>query len=110
MDLFGKDILLPDGTLDRKKLGGIVFADEKKRKKLNAIVHPAVRRAMLWKVMGCWIRGERCCVLDVPLLVEGGLWRWVGQVAVVYWYVYYMGSSLYLTIYNAVLQRCNYGV
>ncbi|KAF8227086.1 CoaE-domain-containing protein [Tricholoma matsutake] len=84
VDVFGNDILFPDGTLDRKKLGRIVFVDEAKRKKLNAIVHPAVRRAMLWKILHGWITGARFCVMDVPLLVEGGLWRYVGKVVVVY--------------------------
>ncbi|KAG6334465.1 hypothetical protein ID866_4627 [Astraeus odoratus] len=81
---FGPDVILPDGSLDRKRLGSIVFNDEAKRKKLNAIVHPAVRRAMLWEVLKHWVRGERMCVLDVPLLIEGGLWRWVGCIVVVY--------------------------
>ena len=82
---FGPEVLIPDGTLDRPKLGRIVFADEAKRKQLNAIVHPAVRRAMFWSILRCWWRGERVCILDVPLLIEGGLWKWVGKVVVVYW-------------------------
>ena len=82
---FGRGVLLPDGSLDRAKLGRIVFADEAKRKQLNAIVHPAVRRAMFWSILRCWWRGERVCILDVPLLIEGGLWKWVGKVVVVYW-------------------------
>ncbi|KAH9952147.1 hypothetical protein B0H21DRAFT_817869 [Amylocystis lapponica] len=81
---FGAGVLLPDGALDRAKLGAIVFADEAQRRKLNAIVHPAVRRAMFWGVFGCWLRGAPLCVLDVPLLVEGGLWKWVASVVVVY--------------------------
>jgi len=81
---FGPEILLPDGTLDRKKLGTVVFNDEEKRKKLNAIVHPAVRRAMFTKVIGHWFNSEKYCILDVPLLIEGGLWQWVGKVVVVY--------------------------
>ncbi|PIL24332.1 hypothetical protein GSI_14085 [Ganoderma sinense ZZ0214-1] len=81
---FGPDVLLPDGTLDRPRLGRIVFADEGARRKLNAIVHPAVRREMFWSVLRHWWRGERMCVLDVPLLIEGGLWKWVGKVVVVY--------------------------
>jgi len=80
----GDEVLLPDGTLDRKKLGSIIFNDEVKRKKLNKIVHPAVRKAMLWQVLGYWIRGYKYCVVDVPLLIEGGLWKWVGLVVVVY--------------------------
>ena len=82
---FGKQVLFPDGTLDRKKLGGIIFTDESKRKRLNAIMHPAIRRTMLWQVLGYWIRGYKYCVMDVPLLIEGGLWKWVGSVVVVYW-------------------------
>ncbi|KAJ3573378.1 hypothetical protein NP233_g2472 [Leucocoprinus birnbaumii] len=81
---FGEDVLLPDGSLDRKKLGSIIFPDETKRKQLNSIVHPAVRKAMLWAVVKCWVRGEKWCVLDVPLLIEGPLWKLVGLVVVVY--------------------------
>ncbi|RPD66520.1 CoaE-domain-containing protein [Lentinus tigrinus ALCF2SS1-7] len=81
---FGQDVLLSDGSLDRAKLGRIVFADEAKRKQLNAIVHPAVRRAMFWSILRCWWRGEKVCILDVPLLIEGGLWKWVAKVVVVY--------------------------
>jgi dephospho-CoA kinase len=85
---FGNSILLPDGSLDRKKLGNIIFNDEAKRRKLNSIVHPAVRRAMLLGVLEHWFRGEKYCVMDIPLLIEGGIWKWVGKVVVVYWYVY----------------------
>lgn len=81
---FGEEVLLPDGSLNRARLGQIVFADEAQRRKLNSIVHPAVRRAMFWGVLKCWWKGERVCILDVPLLIEGGLWKWVGAVAVVY--------------------------
>ncbi|KZT70065.1 CoaE-domain-containing protein [Daedalea quercina L-15889] len=81
---FGQDILQPDGSLDRAKLGAIVFSDEQQRKVLNGIVHPAVRRAMLWGVLKCWWRGESLCVLDIPLLIESGLWRFVATVVVVY--------------------------
>ncbi|KAJ7745421.1 dephospho-CoA kinase-domain-containing protein [Mycena maculata] len=81
---FGSEILQADGTLDRKKLGSVIFNDEVKRRKLNSIVHPAVRRAMWWGVLKHWIRGSKYCVVDVPLLIEGGLWKWVGTVVVVY--------------------------
>ncbi|KAF7799597.1 hypothetical protein EIP86_010835 [Pleurotus ostreatoroseus] len=81
---FGEDILLPDGYLNRPKLGSIVFNDESQRKKLNSIVHPAVWHAMFWAVVSNWIRGHKLCILDTPLLIEGGLWKWVGKVVVVY--------------------------
>src|SRR3972149_10616867 len=43
---FGKDIILPDGSINRKKLGGIVFSDKKKLKKLNSLTHPLIRKEM----------------------------------------------------------------
>lgn len=43
-DVFGKRVLNPDSSVDRKALGGIVFADEEARARLNAIVHPRVHR------------------------------------------------------------------
>lgn len=68
---FGDDILAPDGTLDRPKLGGIVFSDPDKLKALNAIVHPLVgaRSAELEASAG----PDAVVVHDVPLLTENGL-------------------------------------
>ncbi|KIJ15023.1 hypothetical protein PAXINDRAFT_163203 [Paxillus involutus ATCC 200175] len=68
--------------IDRKKLGSIIFNDEGKRKALNGIVHPAVTRAILWGVVKAWMKGEKIVVVDVPLLIEGGLWKWMGKVVV----------------------------
>lgn len=82
---FGQDVLNPDGTLNRAKLGDIIFNNEAQRRRLNSIVHPAVQRAMFWGVLRSWFRGDRMCVLDVPLLIEVGLWKWMGWVIVVYW-------------------------
>ncbi|KAJ7910245.1 dephospho-CoA kinase-domain-containing protein [Mycena leptocephala] len=84
VSFFGPEILQSDGTLDRKKLGSVIFNDEVKRRKLNSIVHPAVRYAMLWGVLKHWLRGSKYCILDVPLLIEGPLWKLVGTVVVVY--------------------------
>ncbi|KAF5369491.1 hypothetical protein D9758_002643 [Tetrapyrgos nigripes] len=70
--------------LNRKALGAIIFPDPVKRAKLNKIVHPAVRWKMFTEVLKCWIRGERWCVLDVPLLIEGGVWRFVAEVVLVW--------------------------
>jgi len=68
---FGADILAPDGTLDRPKLGGIVFSDPGKLRALNAIVHPLVgaRSAELEASAG----PDAVVVHDVPLLTENGL-------------------------------------
>ncbi|MFG2221618.1 dephospho-CoA kinase [Streptomyces sp. NPDC050161] len=68
---FGDGVLAADGTLDRPKLGGIVFADPEKLKALNAIVHPLVgaRSAELEGAAG----PDAVVVHDVPLLTENGL-------------------------------------
>lgn len=68
---FGDGVLTPDGTLDRPKLGGIVFADPERLKALNAIVHPLVgaRSAELEASAG----PDAVVVHDVPLLTENGL-------------------------------------
>lgn len=83
---FGRDrVVMEDGvTLNRAAIGDIVFRDPEERKWLNGVVHPRVRRAMFWAVLKNWLKGEWCTVVDVPLLIEAGLWRWVGDVVVVY--------------------------
>lgn len=81
---FGQEVLQPDGTLDRPKLGRIAFGDESKRKILNKITHAAVRRRMAWLLIKYWMSGAKVVVVDTPLLVEAGLWQWCGQ-AVVVW-------------------------
>ncbi|GAA4366921.1 dephospho-CoA kinase [Agromyces bauzanensis] len=71
---FGSEVLRRDGTLDRAKLGGIVFGDEAARAKLNAIVHPAVR-ALTAKLIERAVAEEPDAVVvyDVPLLVEASV-------------------------------------
>ncbi len=81
---FGPEVLRPDGSLDRAALGRIVFADPARRKALEAIVHPAVRQRMSEEVERSRSEGRLAVVLDVPLLIEGGLDRTVDQVWVVY--------------------------
>ncbi|MED5048959.1 dephospho-CoA kinase [Bacillus siamensis] len=83
VESFGKDILLENGGIDRKKLGSIVFTDEQKRLMLNQIVHPAVRAEMMKQRDEAVARKERFVVLDIPLLYESGLDYLVGKVLVV---------------------------
>lgn len=68
---FGQEVLLPDGALDREKLGSIVFADDAKRRRLNAIVHPLVGLRMQELVEDA--PAEAIVVYDVPLLTENDL-------------------------------------
>ncbi|PVU95446.1 hypothetical protein BB559_002735 [Furculomyces boomerangus] len=81
---FGKDVLLQNSNqIDRKKLGEIIFRNVEKRQLLNRCTHPAVRTKMLSELLGYYIRGYPMCVLDVPLLFEGGLHRYCNKVVVV---------------------------
>jgi dephospho-CoA kinase len=70
---FGPDVLEGDGAVDRIKLGQIVFADESARRDLEAIVHPAVYRAITAALRAfALIGGSPLAVVDVPLLYETG--------------------------------------
>lgn len=70
---FGKEVFAADGTLDRAKLGKIIFSDAAKRKVLNGIVHPAVRFEIFKYILFYYIHGYDVTVLDIPLLFESGL-------------------------------------
>ncbi|KAJ1953612.1 Dephospho-CoA kinase, partial [Dispira parvispora] len=72
------------GELDRAKLGTKVFGDEALRKRLNSITHPRVRREMFKQVLFYYLRGEPMVLLDVPLLFESRLDRFVTDSVVVY--------------------------
>lgn len=69
-DTFGKDILFPDGSLDRRALAAVAFSSKENTEKLNAVTHPAIlariRRALADAT------GD-AVVLDAPLLFETGL-------------------------------------
>lgn len=71
VEAFGPEILTPEGTLDRPRLGSIVFADADRLAQLNAIVHPLVgaRSAELEAAAG----QDSVVIHDVPLLAENGL-------------------------------------
>jgi dephospho-CoA kinase len=70
---FGSDILEAGGAVDRQKLGPIVFEDDSSRRDLEAIVHPAVYRAITAALRAfARIDGSPLAVVDVPLLYETG--------------------------------------
>ena len=68
---FGPGILDANGALARETLGQIVFADDEKRARLGAIVHPRVGVEMARRLEAARARGVPLVVLDVPLLLEG---------------------------------------
>ena len=71
---FGQDVLAADGSVDRARLGRIVFADPAARRELEAMVHPAVYRAIQagLRAFGIELPGQPLAVVDVPLLYESG--------------------------------------
>ncbi|MBN1527212.1 MAG: dephospho-CoA kinase [Candidatus Omnitrophica bacterium] len=78
---FGPAILGSRRAIDRKRLGRIVFADSRKLKKLNRIVHPEVIRVI--KKRAARVGRGRLVVIDAPLLVEAGLDSMVDALVVV---------------------------
>ncbi len=70
-DAFGADLVRADGSLDRARLGAIVFADADARRQLGEIVHPAVGREMANRLERARAAGAPLIVLDNPLLFEG---------------------------------------
>ncbi|CAK1588338.1 unnamed protein product [Parnassius mnemosyne] len=69
---FGEGLLYPDGKVNRLKLGEIVFDDIEKRRKLNAITHPRIQRAMMSMAIMYFFSGHKYIVMEVPLLFETG--------------------------------------
>lgn len=81
---FGREILFEDGTINRAKLGTIIFNDEEKRLKLNSIVHPDVRKRMIDKRDKAIGNGENLVVMDIPLLIESKLTHMIDKILLVY--------------------------
>jgi dephospho-CoA kinase len=81
---FGPDVIAPDGTLDRKRMGALVFADPRARRRLEAVTHPAVRRAVAEETARLAAQGHELAFYDTPLLFEVGLERTLDAVVVVW--------------------------
>jgi dephospho-CoA kinase len=82
---FGRDVLLPDGDIDRKKLGAIIFNDPRQKVHLDRIVHPHViaeTEKQLKEIES--VQPQAVVILDVPLLIEAGMDRDLDDVIVVY--------------------------
>jgi dephospho-CoA kinase len=83
-ETFGEQVFQPDGTLDRRALGEIVFRDPACRRALEAIIHPAVQRDMLREIEKAGEEGALVVVMEVPLLYETGMDALCGEVWVAY--------------------------
>jgi dephospho-CoA kinase len=85
---FGPNILDPGGSLDRRKMGAIVFANPHARSRLNQITHPRIKEA-IDRVINCFRQDPYASspsgvlIIEAPLLIEVGLDRHVDEVWVV---------------------------
>ncbi len=81
---FGKEILKGDGTLDRQKLGAVVFADPEKRTRLEALTHPAIRERFAERLAELEARGfDGLVFFDAAVIVESGGYKTLGRLVVV---------------------------
>ena len=71
LERFGQGVVAPDGTLDRGALASIVFADDRARADLEAIVHPEVERRIA-EAIAAHTETDEVIVVDSPLLIETG--------------------------------------
>ena len=85
LQLFGADVLASDGTIDRTKLGRIVFSDDLLRERLNAIVHPRVFEAQTkWFSQLLERKPDTIAIVDAALIIETGAHRRFDVVIVVH--------------------------
>ncbi len=69
---FGRQIVTPDGNIDRKKLGDIVFGNAESLSRLNQIMHPRMYNMVKAQLEEYQRQGTRVIVLEAPLLLEAG--------------------------------------
>jgi dephospho-CoA kinase len=69
---FGREIVRDDGSIDRVRLGEIVFSDPERRSQLEAITHPAILEAMKEALAGIEREGHRAAVVEATLIHETG--------------------------------------
>ncbi len=70
---FGPAVIAADGTLDRKAVAAIVFSDETRRRRLNAITHPRIAALGQAEIAAHAARGAKVVIYEAALIVENGL-------------------------------------
>lgn len=82
---FGQPILNVDGSLNRKKLGAMIFHDDQAKRKLEAILHPPIRKILRERMEHLEQEHPKdLVVVDIPLLYESGLDSMFEEIMVVY--------------------------
>jgi dephospho-CoA kinase len=69
---FGRDVVAADGTIDRKKLGPVVFSSPERLARLNAITHPRMKQMMRDRLTDAEREGAEVVVLEAALLFDAG--------------------------------------
>lgn len=86
VEYFGKEILLKNQQINRKKLAKIVFADKKKLEMLNSITHPEIMAVINRRI--CQLKSnynqDLICIIDAPLLFEANLADRMDKIIVVF--------------------------
>jgi dephospho-CoA kinase len=84
-EAFGEDILNPDGTLNRKELGAVVFNDESQRRRLNHILHPFII-ARQDEILNAWEAEDPdgIGIVDAALMIESGGYKRFDKLIVVH--------------------------
>jgi len=80
---FGPEVLTAEGALDRKRLGSIVFANPEKRRLLEAILHPEIRKLSEIRISEADAAGHARLIYMAPLLIEAGAMSRVDTIWVV---------------------------
>ena len=85
VEAFGEDILATDGTLDRKRLGARIFADQSQRERLNHILHPFII-ARQDEIMNAWEAEDPngIGIVDAALMIESGGYKRFDKLIVVH--------------------------
>lgn len=81
-DLFGDEVVMPDGHIDRRAIAARVFTDESKRRALESILHPEVFRGLV-ETLERYKETQEVVVFDAALTVETGFHRECDVVVVV---------------------------
>ncbi|MGH7305363.1 MAG: dephospho-CoA kinase [Candidatus Rokuibacteriota bacterium] len=81
---FGRDVLTADGALDRKKLGAVIFADPARRRRLEAVTHPAIRALFMTRLEALAEQGfAGIVVFDAAVMIESGNYKNMDRLVVV---------------------------
>lgn len=85
VDAFGEEILNADGTLDRKRLGAVIFADQSQRERLNHILHPFIIERQD-EILNAWEAEDPdgIGIVDAALMIESGGYKRFDKLIVVH--------------------------